>query len=343
MKPAFTDVVANERLRTRLGTDLQSGTLSHAYILEGMPGSGKHTIALRIAAALACDHRTDSTTPLPCLECPACRKILSKNSPDVIYINRGDKSTLGVEVIRDLRRDVYVAPNDISAKIYVIEDAHLMTHQAQNAFLLTLEEPPPYVLFLLLCENASLLLETVRSRAPVLRTEAVSPEQITQYLCTHNADAERLNRTDPSQLGEIVAAADGSIGRAATLLNPKLYKPLSDRRQAAREFIRLCSTSRNSVAVLRFLNSLSSKRDELIEQCNVILLCLRDLLLCKQTEHAPLCFFPDREEACALAYSFTTPKLLSFCNALNTAIDRLRVNANVKLTLTTMAQECNLL
>ena len=65
MKPAFTDVVANERLRTRLGTDLQSGTLSHAYILEGMPGSGKHTIALRIAAALACDHRTDSTTPLP--------------------------------------------------------------------------------------------------------------------------------------------------------------------------------------------------------------------------------------------------------------------------------------
>jgi hypothetical protein len=118
---------------------------------------------------------------------------------------------------------------------------------------------------------------------------------------------------------------------------------LSDRRQAAREFIRLCSTSRNSVAVLRFLNGLSSKRDELIEQCNVILLCLRDLLLCKQTEHAPLCFFPDREEACTLAYSFTTPKLLSFCNALNTAIDRLRVNANVKLTLTAMAQECNLL
>ena len=55
MKPAFTDVVANERLRTRLGTDLQSGTLSHAYILEGMPGSGKHTITLRIAAALACE------------------------------------------------------------------------------------------------------------------------------------------------------------------------------------------------------------------------------------------------------------------------------------------------
>ena len=242
-----------------------------------------------------------------------------------------------------MRRDVYVTPNDVSTKTYIIEDAHLMTTQAQNAFLLTLEEPPPYVLFLLLCENASLLLETVRSRAPVLRTEPAEHSEILQYLRHHSNNAEKLLQADSAQLNDIATAANGSIGRALTLLNPKLYKPLGERRQAAREFVRFCSSSRNSAAVIRFLNGLSSKRDELIEQCNVILLCLRDLLLCKQTENAPLCFFSDREEACSLAYSFITPALLSFCNALDAAMERLRSNANVRLTLIALAQECNLL
>jgi hypothetical protein len=94
---------------------------------------------------------------------------------------------------------------------------------------------------------------------------------------------------------------------------------------------------------MRFINSLGSRRDELIEQFSTILLCLRDLLLCKQTENAPLCFFSDREEAASLAYSFTTPTLLSLCDSVSEAADRLRANANVRLTIIAMAQQCNLL
>ena len=94
---------------------------------------------------------------------------------------------------------------------------------------------------------------------------------------------------------------------------------------------------------MRFLNSLGARRDELIEQFSTILICLRDLLLCKQTENAPLCFFADREEASSLAYTFTTPTLLSLCDSVNEATDRLRANANVRLTVTAMAQQCNLL
>ena len=70
---------------------------------------------------------------------------------------------------------------------------------------------------------------------------------------------------------------------------------------------------------------------------------LRDLLLCKQTENAPLCFFSDREEAASLAYSFTTPTLLSLCDSVSDATERLRANANVRLTVTAMAQQCDLL
>lgn len=343
MRPILTDVVANERLRARLGNEILAGKLSHAYILSGERGFGKHTLALHLVAALACEHQKDAKHPLPCLQCPTCRKILAGNSPDIIYVNRGDKATLGIDPIRELRRDVYIPPNDLSIKVYIIEEAHLMTQQAQNAFLLTLEEPPPYVLFLLLCENASLLLETVRSRAPVLRLEPVQNELILQYICAKSPEARRMQEGDRAALEEIVAASDGSIGRALELLDPKLYQPIEDRREIARSFARLCSAPRQAVATMHFLSRLSVRRDELIEQCNAILLCLRDLLLCKQSENAPLCFFSDREEASALAYSFTTPALLSLCDGVSETIDRLRANANVRLTVTAMAEQCNLL
>ena len=343
MRPILTDVVANERLRARLGEELTAGKLSHAYILLGERGFGKHTLALELATSLACEHRDDAGSPLPCLSCPTCRKIFSGNSPDVIYINRGDKTTLGIDPIRELRQDVYIPPNDLSVKVYIIEEAHLMTPQAQNAFLLTLEEPPAYVLFLLLCENESLLLETVRSRAPTLRLEPVKNELILQHICAKVPEAGRMLESDRAALDEIVVAADGSIGRALELLDPKLFRPLQDRRELARTFARLCASPKNAGETMRFVNSLGAKRDELIEQFSTILICLRDLLLCKQTENAPLCFFSDREAAASLAYSFTTPKLLSLCDSVSDATDRLRANANVRLTVTALAQQCNLL
>ena len=343
MRPILTDVVANERLRARLGDELTAGKLSHAYILSGERGLGKHTLALQLTAALACEHQKDTHTPLPCKNCPSCRKILAGNSPDVIYVNRQDKATLGVDPIRELRRDVYIPPNDLSIKVYIIEEAHLMTQQAQNAFLLTLEEPPAYVLFLLLCENPSLLLETVRSRAPVLRLEPVPNELILQHICAKIPEAKRMYDSDRSALEDIVVAADGSIGRALELLDPQLYKPLADRREIARTFARLCSAPKSAVETMRFVNSLGVRRDELIEQLGTVLICLRDLLLCKQTENAPLCFFSDREEAASLAYSFTTPSLLLLCDSVSDAVERLHANANVRLTVIAMVQQCNLL
>ncbi len=343
MRPILTDVVANEHLRARLGNEILTGKLAHAYILSGERGFGKHTLALNLAAAMACERKNDAAAPLPCLSCPSCRKILAGNSPDIIYVNRGDKATLGVDPIRELRQDVYIPPNDLSLKVYIIEEAHLMTQQAQNAFLLTLEEPPAYVLFLLLCENPTLLLETILSRAPVLRLSPISNELILQHISQKVPEAKRMWESDRTALEELVVAADGSIGRALELLDPKLYKPLFDRRELARSFARLCASPKNAGETMKFVNSLGARRDELIEQLGTILLCLRDLLLCKQTENAPLCFFSDREEASSLAYAFTTPALLTLCNSVSDATDRLRANANVRLTAIAMVQECNLL
>ncbi len=344
MKQAFTDVIGNRGLCKKFFDDITQNKLSHAYILEGASGTGKHTVALRVAAALACENRERDGIPLPCMQCASCRKILSGNSPDVIYVNRKDKATLGVEVIRELKTDVFIAPNDLDAKIYLIEDAHLMTSQAQNAFLLTLEEPPAYVLFLLLCESAAPLLETIRSRAPVLRTEPLDTDQMREHLLRTREEATTLAQSNPRELEEILASANGSMGRAIALLHASTRKPILARREQAREFITLISDRRNRHRLMRFLTLASQqKREELVTLTKVLLLCLRDLLLCKQTEQAPLCFFADREEALNLAYTFTTPELLRLCDRVTEACDRLQKNANVRLTLLSLAVGAGLL
>ncbi|MBR3894338.1 MAG: hypothetical protein IKJ35_04225 [Clostridia bacterium] len=343
MKPAFCDVVGNLALRNRLRDEILNGKLSHAYILEGARGTGKHMLALRIAAALSCEHASDASAPLPCMRCASCRKILSLNSPDVIFVNRGDRATMGVDTVREIRQDVLTLPNDVETKVYVIEDAHLMTSQAQNAFLLTLEEPPSYVHFLLLCESVAPLLDTIRSRAPTLRTEAIAPQEIESHLRRVNADAEALAKTSARDFSEIVSACDGSIGRAIELLDAKTRKPILARRELARDFVQLCSSRQSHAAAQRLLNAIAQKREETVENLNAILLCLRDLLLCKQTEHAPLCFFGNREEACALAYTFTTPVLLSLCDGIAQTISRVRASANIRLTLTDFFTEAGLL
>ena len=154
MRQMLDSVIGNSLLKSKLLSDILSDTLSHAYIIEGKKGSGRHTIAYMTAAALVCEKLNDTASPLPCLKCPSCKKILGQKSPDVITVTREDKATLGVDAIRFLRNDVRVVPNDLDYKIYVIEDADTMTPQAQNAFLLTLEEPPEYVKFFLLCEDS---------------------------------------------------------------------------------------------------------------------------------------------------------------------------------------------
>ena len=188
---AFDMLIGNDALRARLADDVRRATLSHAYIIEGAGGSGKKTLAQALCAALVCEHRDG--VEFPCRTCLSCRKVFERNSPDVICIGRGDKASIGVDDVRFLRSDALVPPNDGENKVYVIQDADTMTDAAQNALLLTLEEPPPYVLFLLLCENAASLLETVRSRAVRLRMHLVPNDKLWAHLLKNDRSFSALS------------------------------------------------------------------------------------------------------------------------------------------------------
>ena len=175
-------VIGNDKLKRRSLSAVRSRNFTHACIIEGAPGSGKHLIARNTAAALCCENTRDINTEVPCRMCRNCRIIFDDKCPDVITVGAQGKSSVGVEAARFITGDANSYPNMLPYRIYIIEDADKMTAQAQNAFLLTLEEPPSFVKFFLLCENASVLLETVRSRAPVFRTERLSDDIITDFL-----------------------------------------------------------------------------------------------------------------------------------------------------------------
>ena len=336
------NIVSNEALCRRLWEDIKNNSLSHAHIIEGKHGSGRHTIAKNIAAALAC---SDEENLLPCGECKNCRDIFEDKCPDVITISKEDKTSLGVEAVRKLKSTLLAVPNNLEVKVYIIEDADTMTVQAQNALLLTLEEPPKNVYFLILCENSRLLLETIRSRAAVLRTLSLSDSDIADYLLGEKtakpeksvSDAARaLKKSNPAEFDSLLLSSNGSIGRAIELLSPKERAPISELRATATSFISSLLSGSGILHPLSLLPEFSAKRPNLLQQLSYIKLALRDLILLKKCETVPLCFYTDRTAALDLSDRFSEKKLFSITERVDAAFDAIQRNANINLTLVDM-------
>ena len=332
------NIIGNKTLCERLYSDIRSGTLGHAYIIEGKSGSGRHTLAKTIIAALACESEGDK---LPCYECKNCRDILEDKCPDVFLIGKEDKKTsVGIGSIRAIKSTIMAVANNLDFKAYIIEDADTMTQQAQNAFLLTLEQPPSRVYFFILAENARSLLETIRSRAPVIRTEALSDGEIDAFISSSRVDksisdaARSLKASKPDEYATVMLSANGSIGRAIELLSPKTRGPIIASRELAMNFISALLKRAEFTPPIVLLPLFSAKRDGAAEQLEYVKNALRDLILLKKTDNAPLCFFSDRDEALDLSSMLAERRLISAFDNVDRAQSLLYANANLKLTLT---------
>jgi DNA polymerase-3 subunit delta' len=286
---------------------------------------------------------SSSSKTIPCGECLSCRKIFEGKSPDVKIVGlEDDKVTIGVETVRNVKNDMFTAPNDLSVKVYIIENADVMTEQAQNAFLLSLEEPPEYVLFFLLCENASKLLETVLSRAPTLRTVKNSPEDVESFLLRTDSRAKELREQNVEEFKLLVFLADGSIGRALELLDVKKRTKVLEHRADAEKIISLLS-ARNPAAAFDTISRFGTKRHDVQSKLSYLQFALRDLVLLKKSDDAPLCFFSDREAALELSTRYTASSLLALYDSTLTASEDLAQNSNVKLTLMNMLRKASLI
>ena len=332
MRRYLNALYGNDRSRAMLGTCIEQEILPHALILEGPSGSGKRTLAKELTAALVCENKKNATHPLPCHACRACRLVEGENATDVHFIRKGDKASLGVELIRDMRSDIYLSSTEFDARIYIFEDAHTMTVQAQNALLIILEEPPPNVHFLLLAERAEDLLDTIKSRARTVRLERLDEASLIALLNERHPSTAASYESNQSALRAAARSADGRAGEFLRLLEAKQRDALQKQRKLTLDVLRSFAGGRYSLLCESF-SALPTKRDELTEALSLLSLAVRDLILLKKDENTHLTFFLDKDECEALLASFRADKLFHISDAINQAVERLDRNANAGTVL----------
>lgn len=329
----FDSFIGNEKLIERLKRDVASSRISHAYIIEGVEGSGKRTLARLICMSISC-----SADERPCMECIGCSKILRDQSPDVITVTaEKGKVQLGVDVIRKIREDSAFAPNELPKKFYIIPFADTMNDAAQNALLKILEEPPPHVMFMLLSENADNLLSTIRSRAPILRTQALDDELVCKYLTENDSTAKRLRDSDPEAFNAAVKLSRGSIGKALSLVGGKRAEECLSFYRSAEQYLEMLASRRDAVSELKFYEfatklATAKQRAELSAIYSLLADAARDLVLCKLTREPKTVFYTTAEKARAVADSFALGKLMALVDVFVDAKNTLERNANVSLS-----------
>ena len=172
---SFETLLGNDRLKKNLTESLARGHISHFYLISGPKGSGKHTLANLLAEAILCEESRK-----PCGNCTHCRKMRSHNHPDFITVEDPEHKNVAVRIVRQIRDDMFVRPNEAAYKIYLFPQE--LGIEGQNALLKILEEPPAYGVFILLTDNPDKLLPTVRSRCTELKLQALEGKTIRNQL-----------------------------------------------------------------------------------------------------------------------------------------------------------------
>jgi DNA polymerase-3 subunit gamma/tau len=208
----FDEMVGQDFVVATLKNSIAQGRIAHAYLFSGPRGVGKTSAARILAKALNCEKGTTGT---PCGECGACREITQGNSLDVLEIDGA--SNTGVNDVRQIKDEVLFAPNSGRYKIYIIDEVHMLSNSAFNALLKTIEEPPPYIVFVFATTEVHKVPATIRSRCQQFNFRLIGPEQIKQRL---QQVVQELNiPAEEAALFWMAREATGSLRDAYTLLD----------------------------------------------------------------------------------------------------------------------------
>lgn len=209
----FDEMVGQDHVTQTLVREVVEGRIAHAYLFAGPRGTGKTTTARLLAKALNCPHRGDGAEP--CNTCVSCTAITEGNSLDVIELDAASHNK--VEDVREIRMNVgTVAAASGAKRIYILDEAHMLSRAAGNALLKTLEEPPDHVVFVLATTEPYKLLDTIRSRSQRFDFQPVATDVLVDHLTTVAA-AEGIGATADA-LGVVAAHASGSVRDALSML-----------------------------------------------------------------------------------------------------------------------------
>ena len=210
---SFADLKGQDSAIGYLRSSIRNNRISHAYIFSGPNGVGKRIAAINFAKTLNCQ---TSASCEPCETCPSCKKINESSHPDVsIIAPEKDGASIKIEDVRRIIKDIYLKPFEAKLKVYIIDGAQYMKHEAANALLKTLEEPPTDSILILITENLKALFHTIVSRCQVVRFFPLKKKEIEDILMKEHGvsamDAHVLANLSDGMLGEAIRFKDADI------------------------------------------------------------------------------------------------------------------------------------
>ena len=314
-----------EQIINYLRDSIERGAMAHAYLFVGPAHIGKMTLALELASALNCDQACP-----PCKLCRVCERIEKGKHPDVIIIDKNSgrdakdrkKATeIGIDTIREtLQRGANLPPYEGRYKIFIIDNADLMSTEASNCLLKTLEEPPQHIVILLLTSEEKALLQTVVSRCQRFELKPVPTAEIEKRL-------SQVEGADQVTVKLLARLAGGCLGWALSAINDTGY--LQTREQRLSEFSSLLT--KNWDERLSYILHLPSDRSGAEETIKLWLLWCRDVMLLKYNCEDAVTHIDKLNDIRTWANMLTVLEIKDFIDSLNKMLIYLSHNANLHL------------
>ncbi|HZK34080.1 MAG TPA: DNA polymerase III subunit delta' [Bacillota bacterium] len=313
-------IVGQSRLVNMMDRTLTSGRVAHAYLFTGPAGSGKRTLSSLFAQALLCEGTGDK----PCYTCRSCKQYESDNHPDVEHmVKEEDKTIISVDQVRDLRDKIKVKPYQSDRRIVFIHEAHIMTDQAQNALLKTLEEPPGQTNIILLADSENRLLSTIISRCQIFKVGSLSAADTAQVVSNRLA----MPKEETLIFSQL---SSGNPGRALTLAGNEDFKEKRDRL--------INGVGAGSISHLIELTPIFTEdRGLALELMDILIYWFRDILVLKETNNESLLVNMDKISMLeAQSKAFTSRALKDNIELIEESLRAINHFGNFQLTIENM-------
>ena len=320
---SFSEIVGHEQIKEHMQAAIRDKKPFHAYLFQGEEGVGKEALARTFAAGLQCQ---SESTDKPCKECVSCRQMESGNQPDVIWVTR-EKASLGVDEIREqLCNTMDIKPFSSPYKIYLVPEAEKMTEAAQNALLKTIEEPPEYGIVILMTSNIYALLPTILSRCLTMEFRPLSTAVVESFVKEHCQVPDYQARAS-------AAFAQGNLGKAMRYAKSEDFIERKDHIISLLRHVEQMDLSE----MLAVIKDLGTRKDEVRDYIDLMVLWYRDVLLFKATKDINQLLFQDEASYISREASHRSyEKIEEILQAFEKAKVRLRANVNFDITMELM-------